>query len=406
MAASKSTSPYSSPAARASLTPRRDPYFAPVHGTHGLSLGFRKMPGTLVETWVARLFRDGKYTFQSLGNIVEGLDGKKAVTQAINAAEAWVKVSNRGTRDTDLTVAALCAAYAVAVETTTLHDKPARPETAARLRQQYAIWVDADPIGKVAVVKLNKDHVTSWKARMTESLVNGKTRAPATINKDMGALRSALNFANYSLEMNLTPFWGGKQGTLKKGKADARRMLVLDIAERTQLLAAAAPDVREFLHLMLVLPVRPGVAARLTVADVQKHLVTVGKDKANGNRAFEVPAATAKHLARLCQDKLPGARLLMRADGSEWTAASWGPAIVAARKAAFGEGHEGRGAVAYTMRHCAITDMIRAQVPIAEVAQIAGTSVEEIERTYYHFMPKDAKRGLEVLANVDYAVAA
>jgi site-specific recombinase XerD len=50
--------------------------------------------------------------------------------------------------------------------------------------------------------------------------------------------------------------------------------------------------------------------------------------------------------------------------------------------------------VAYTMRHCAITDMLRAGVDVSSVAKIAGTSIAMINSHYAKFVQADVREKL------------
>lgn len=45
---------------------------------------------------------------------------------------------------------------------------------------------------------------------------------------------------------------------------------------------------------------------------------------------------------------------------------------------------EGRNLVPYSFRHYFITDKVNSNVPVAAIAEMCGTSITQIERTYYH----------------------
>lgn len=55
-------------------------------------------------------------------------------------------------------------------------------------------------------------------------------------------------------------------------------------------------------------------------------------------------------------------------------------------------------ASAYTLRHCVLTDLVVARLPILTVAQISDTSVQMIERHYGHLVGDDAAKALDTLA--------
>jgi site-specific recombinase XerD len=52
----------------------------------------------------------------------------------------------------------------------------------------------------------------------------------------------------------------------------------------------------------------------------------------------------------------------------------------------------------YTLRHSAITDLIRGGLPALTVEQLSGTSVAMIERHYGHLVRNDAEEALATLS--------
>jgi integrase len=91
--------------------------------------------------------------------------------------------------------------------------------------------------------------------------------------------------------------------------------------------------------------------------------------------------------------KQPDVHLFTRHDDRPWDKDSWkGPvkeAVMLARLPS--------SATAYTLRHCVLTDLIIAGLPILTVAQIADTSVQMIERHYGHLVGDDATNALDTL---------
>ena len=55
------------------------------------------------------------------------------------------------------------------------------------------------------------------------------------------------------------------------------------------------------------------------------------------------------------------------------------------------------GTTMYTLRHSTITDLVTAGLPLLQIAQISGTSVEMIERHYGHLASDAALKALAVL---------
>jgi integrase len=107
-----------------------------------------------------------------------------------------------------------------------------------------------------------------------------------------------------------------------------------------------------------------------------------------------LPQSAIDFLTERAKDKLPGAPLFSRNDGRPWDKDAWkGPVKEAVTSAELPD-----GATAYTLRHCVLTDLVIARLPILTVAQISDTSVQMIERHYGHLVGEDAARALDTLA--------
>ena len=123
----------------------------------------------------------------------------------------------------------------------------------------------------------------------------------------MNAFRAALNYM-YADGLTTSDFaWRGKLAPIKN--ADKRRDVYLDREQRRKLIECAAPDMADFLRALCMLPLRPGALAALTVGNFDKRLgvLTIGKDKAGGDRKISLPDSTAAFFTSHCKDKLPGA---------------------------------------------------------------------------------------------------
>jgi integrase len=145
-----------------------------------------------------------------------------------------------------------------------------------------------------------------------------------------------------------------------------------------------------------MLPLRPGALAALTVGNFDKRLgvLTIGKDKAGGDRKISLPDGTAAFFASHCKDKLPGAFILTNSVGSPWDKDVWGYQFDKAAKVA----ELPPKATTYSIRHSTITDLIHAGVDSLTVAQLAGTSVAMIEKHYGHLTRDHARSALAALA--------
>ncbi|WAT17107.1 tyrosine-type recombinase/integrase [Aurantiacibacter sp. MUD11] len=375
---------------RERLKPRREPYWQRLHA--GCFLGFRPSKRGGPGTWIARAYDEdaGKYRVKSLGDF-GAKQGNERFKLAKDAAEALAELVEAGgeIRANVETVADACRAYS-----------ESRSEAEARFKR----YVYGDPLGKVKLDKLRRRHVAEWRKRLEEtpSLVSRnkegekrtRTRAPSTVNRDMAILRAALAKVLSPGAPNSEGAW---QEALKSvPNANGRRTLYLDRSQRKKLLEAINSKAAPFVRALCLLPLRPGAMAALTAGDFDKRTseLTIGKDKTGKPRRIQLPAEAAKLFAEQAKDKLPGAPLFMRANGTAWDKHSWKLPIAAAVKVA----GLPDGATAYTLRHSTITDLVSAGLPLLTIAQISGTSAEMIERHYGHLASDAAVKALGELA--------
>lgn len=360
----------------------------------GCFVGYRPSADEGPGTWIARAYDDtaGKYRDKSLGNY-GALPGSEMFAAAKKDAEAWaIKVETGAIAAATMdTVADACRAY--------LERKPGSIAEGVFRRH---LW--DDPLAKVKLDKLRRHHVEAWRKRLEEApaLVTRskkgerrtKDRSAATVNRDMVPLRAALRRVLVEGAPNTDAAW---QEPLKPIKgANRRRTLYLDRQERKRLVEAAAADAAPFLRAMCMLPLRPGALAGLRVGDFDKRLrtLTIGKDKNDRPRQIHLPAATAAFLEAQCKGKLPAAWLFARADGEQWCNDKWKKPI----KEAVAAAKLPSGVSAYTLRHCVLTDLVMAGVPLLTVAQLADTSAAMIEQHYGHLTAGAAAAALETLA--------
>lgn len=64
-------------------------------------------------------------------------------------------------------------------------------------------------------------------------------------------------------------------------------------------------------------------------------------------------------------------------------------------------GIDEEGVCRHVARHTFVTRLLRARVPIAEVARLAGDTVEMIERVYAHYLPEDLMPAVNMLCAVN-----
>lgn len=360
----------------------------------GCYVGFRPSKKEGKGTWFARAYDQDKlkYSRKALGDY-GSLSGHDVFNQAKKDAEMWAdQVESGGVQEEKVeTVADACRAY--------LRAKPNSIAEGVFRRHVYS-----DPVAKVKLDKLRRHHLRDWRKRLEEApaLVSRnkggetrtKSRSPSTVNRDMVPLRAALGRILTPGAPNTDAAW---QEALRPAKgADKRRDLYLDRAERKRLLDAVEPGARPFLHAMCVLPLRPGTLAHLTVGDFDRRTktLTIGKDKNGKPRQIVVPQNIVDFLLEQTKGKLPGTPIFTRVDGRGWNKDAWKAPI----KIAAAEAKLPIAVSAYTLRHCVLTDLVNAGLPVLTVAQISGTSVAMIERHYGHLVGNAAAEALAALA--------
>lgn len=382
---------------RSRLKPRPAPYWTKLSG--GCHLGFRKMTPASHGTWIAQAYDSAtrKQTRRSLGGF-DSLPAHQRYDAAKKTAEAWfAHVGMGGTTDV-VTVRQACAQYVAHVRA----DRG--DETADDIAARFARWVIPDAeLADIALPKLTRKHVETWRRRLAKApvLINPhakkprtRERAPSSVNRDMTALRAALNYAHDEGAVTTDMAWRVALRPIES--ADGQRDAYLDRTQRAGLIELSNADVALFLRAMSLVPLRPGALAALTASSFDRRLgvLTIGKDKAGRDRKIKLPAQTAAFFAGQARDKLPTAPLLARADGKAWDKDAWKKPVKAAAKAA----GLPDTVTAYSMRHSAITDLVTGGLDLLTVAQLSGTSVAMIERHYGHLRADHAAAALATLA--------
>lgn len=375
---------------REALPSQREPHWQRIRP--GCFLGYRPSAREGAGTWIARSYDETQraYRLKALGDFGE-LPGRDRFAAAKKEAEAFVELVESGghTEEKIETVEEACRRYA-----------SLNPEAEGRFKRH----VYADPIAKLKLVRLRRNHLKEWRQRLAEkpALVSRRKkgdpftrpRAPSSINRDVAMLRAALNKILAPGAPNTEAAW---QEALKPIRnADRQRTLYLDRNQRRALLANMSAEAEPFVRALCLLPLRPGAVANLTVADFDKRTseLSIGKDKSGMPRRILIPRAAAKLFAEQAKGKLPAAPLLMRANGKAWDKESWKrPIADAVTKAKLPS-----GSTAYTLRHSTITDLVNGGLPLLAVAQISGTSAEMIERHYGHLSRQAAAKALAGLA--------
>jgi hypothetical protein len=242
----------------------------------GCYLGFVPSAKGGQGTWVARAYNEEtrRYRRKALGAFPE-LPGDKKFAVAKAEAERFADRIGCGGHFEDRieTVADACRAFA-----------KGRPDDEARYRR----YVDNDPIAHVKLDKLRRRHLKAWRERVEAmpALVSRnkkgdkrtRKRAPATVNRDMAALRAALGSRLAQGDPGTEAAWQEALRPIKN--ATRRRDLYLDRTQRKKLLEHVDAEAAPFVRALCLLPLRPGAIAALSVRDFDKRTseLAIGAD--------------------------------------------------------------------------------------------------------------------------------
>jgi integrase len=380
---------------RFKLKPRTAPYWYKLGS--GRQLGYRKMTPGSEGTWLVQSYDEEtkRQTRLTLGGFTE-LPANKRFDAAVAAARERFAHVDAGGDSRPMTVREACEEYV-------RHLSTDRPKTSADTAARYQRWVYGDKIAKIALSKLTERQVKEWRTALSKAQVvinphaeapDTRTRAPSSVNRDMTALRAALNHARRLRAVTSDMAWRYALEPIKN--ADGRRETYLERGQRRALIEQAPEDLAAFIRGLSMLPVRPGALASLTVANFDKRhgVLLVGKDKAGRDRKIKLPQQTSEFFAEQCRGKTPAAPLLARADGKPWDKDSWKKPLKAAAMAAGLDA----SVTAYTLRHSVITDLVTGGLDLLTVAQLSGTSVLMIEKHYGHHRADHAAAALAGLA--------
>ena len=385
-------------ATRDKLKARREPYWQKLDS--GCMLGFRKMTPSSAGSWSAR-YRNagsGERPKLTLGEFSDQPPSER-FSAAKKAAETWFGHLGRGGVVKPMNVRQACETYVAHVRADRGH-KPADD-----LEMRFKRWIyDDKNLSGMDLSKLTKTRVETWRKAMaaTPAKVNRddrdipvtRPRAASSVNRDMAALRAALNFAYDAGNVTSDLAWRVALRPIKN--ADGRRDVYLDRDQRRALVAKSPAELSTFLRGLSLVPLRPGALAQLTVGNLDMRLgvVTIGKDKAGRDRKIKLPAATATFFAEQTTNKLPSVPLFARADGKPWNKDAWKWPVKEAAAAANLPGTT----TTYTMRHSVITDLVTGGLDLLTIALLSGTSVAMIERHYGHLRADHAAAALAALA--------
>jgi integrase len=383
--------------AREALKPRHEPYFIKL--SKGQYLGFQKLTPSSTGNWIARSRDDetSQRRKRSLGDFAH-LPASERFDAAKKEAERWLRHLGQGGTHEVVTVRKACENYVAHLRA----EKGEKPARDIDMRFQRRIYSDG-AIADAELSKLTRTKVENWRKKLiqTPAKINrDKRRTPLTrpraagsVNRDMSALRAALNYAHDAGHVVSDMAWRVALRPIRN--ADGRRDVYLDQAQRRKLIENSPAEAAIFLRGLSLVPLRPGALAALTVGGFDQRLdvLTIGKDKAGKDRRIKLPPQTAAFFAAQAADKLPSAWLFTRANGKPWNKDAWKWPVKEAAAAA----RLASTTTAYAVRHSVITDLVTNGLDLLTVAQLSGTSVAMIEKHYGHLRADLAAAALATL---------
>jgi len=366
---------------RLDLSPRREPYWQQLG--KGAYLGFRRGP----DTWIAR-FRDraGAQNYHALPVPMASHDEFQDAKQL---AQVWfdqmggalVAAARRST------VREALAAY---IENLKRHG---RNEAAKTYGAMFRLTVESDPIAVIRLEDATREDFINWRDRL------GRGRNFKSVNRYTGALAAGLNQA-----LELGHIGDARAWTLKAltddSTHDEATAVFLSPAQRKDVVANARPAAADFFRAVELTGARPGELARATVADFDGDQIRLtdrkGRSRRLRTRYTILSEEGIQHFKQACKDKLPAARIFFRENGEPWTRQTWGDAMRSAISKYHGKcspkNRMPAGTSAYSFRHSRISELLQLHgIDPLTVAVQTGTSLVQIERHYYRFIPQALK---------------
>jgi len=371
--------------ARKKLPPYREPHWQkfPPEILKGGSLGFRRSPENDSETWYARVYVDGTYHKTNLGRVRPDFEYK----EAFKAALAWAeKIKDAGPVLAKVfTLEDVIDAYLLKLQgnsSARFIDKRRQAEKRLNALLPQSLLM------KKANSLIDRDINNVQHAYRQRKNLKGKPISPDSVNRVMAHLIAALNhgYKNSMIETNKA--W--KHYERLSPAIEKRREKSYIAQDKREAFIKACPGLlRAFVSAMNIMAARPSELRRLRVSDVDltnhdpvKQSVRLTTFKGRGSvRYFPLPEGTPirKLFEAQIKDK--------QADDFVFTAKNgkpWGHANLA--KQHNNDRDNGGNSADFetnVWRHCRISDWARAPFPAPEVARLAGTSLEHIQRNYY-----------------------
>ena len=364
---------------RRNIKPHNDPYYTTLY--KGLSLGYRKAPGTKVETWTARARSGKEYAYKALGAVTVEHDFK----WASNAAKDWeTKESTArpgaktGGKPRALTVKQLIEEYIK-------KHAPKRSKEWKYTTERFAkAYIYNQSIATLWPFELTVEDFEDLQDELLAKPLTGET-----VNRVTVPLRAALNWELKRGHLSEAP-WKNCPACDEAGAREKKRSKhYFPKDERVAFVEAAPQPLQSILKFMLYTGCRPSEARRLNVRDVDLdgpnpcvHLSTFKGTSSRKlkNRAFPIYRKDFEALlVEQVKENKPGGILFATESGLPWSMNNLRQRINTHKK---NNGFDKRWE-SMCFRHGLITECVNANIPILNIALLMGTSAERIEKNYH-----------------------
>lgn len=353
---------------RAALPTRREPHWQRI--SEGCYLGYRRTDNGS-ESFIAR-FRgsEGKQNYRKLGDVAV-----LAYDDALKAARKWWKQCNAGVIRAG-SVEEACRLY--------VDDRRVQKgeKTAIDAEKRFKALVYGTTFGKKKLDELQSSDVLNWRNRLA------KRSTPAHTNRNLKALKAALNFANRN---NLCASDSAWRHIEKVSGATESRDVYLSVNQRRKLIKASDADLANFLRGLLHTGARPQELGIAKISDLDARTSTLrlvyykGKTAEAKERFFPLTPPALQFFRSMVVDRI-GNQPLMTWQGESWYSDGGHGRWVRLFKQARTSAGLPPATVAYTMRHCCIADWLTGGIDVGSLAKIAGTSISYIDKNYSKFI--------------------
>lgn len=364
---SQASNGITSKSARSRLTPRREPYWSRV--VKGGYVGYRKSQHG--GTWVARWrTADGKQLTHALN--IDGVDPADEYDEAKKEAQNWI--NSLGARaKSGYTVTDAIDDY---VRHREINNSLASGLEAKQRLNNHVIPV----LGDVVLTKLTKKQVAGWHEDMVRvsSDMEDMRKSKDGANRLLAYFKAALNLAYHNDIIGTDKAWRTVKAYKDVGQP---RKVILSDAQIKRLRNAVSGAFADLIESALLTGGRYSELTNASVSDLDLHHGCIRLDGKTGPRDCYLSDEALAHFKTLAKNKLPGAYLHIKEDGTHWKKShQMRPMNEALRKAKLP-----RDTVFYSLRHTHISRALLAGVNTQVVAENTGTSVRMIEKHYGKF---------------------